>query len=139
VGISKKARGSGRLAAGDAPTLTGEVQGSVQGEGSVFAVMAGVGPRALGEGGFRSPRGYYWGGIVCPLGRCAVSLTLWMPIVPTHASGVDLSEIEGDQAHLRGKAYRLLLPRRRVYHPSWESARPHLGRVRGCCLLLTIG
>jgi len=54
------------------PALTGGAQGSAQGEGSVFAVMAGVGSRALGEGGFRCRRAYYWGGIVCPLVRCAL-------------------------------------------------------------------
>jgi len=50
---------------------------------------------ALGEGGFRSRRGYYWGRIVCPLVRCAAPLTLWMPILPTHTSGVDLSVAGG--------------------------------------------
>jgi len=94
------------------PALTGGAQGSAQGEGSVFAVMAGVGLRAQGEGGFCSHRGYYWGGIVCPLVGCAALLTLWMPILPTHASGVDLSvahEASGPQPRhrARGRAYRL--------------------------------
>jgi len=32
---------------------------------------------------------------MCPLVRCAAPLTLWIPILPTHASGVDLSVAGG--------------------------------------------
>jgi len=73
------------------PALTGEGAGSAQGEGSVFCCHGRGRHRAQGEGGFRSHRGYYWGGIVCLLVRCAAPLTLWMPILPTHTSGVDFS------------------------------------------------
>jgi len=69
--LVKKRTGRGACDRG-CPALTGEGAGGAQGEGSVFAVMAGVGSRALGEGGFRCRRAYYWGGIVCPLVRCAL-------------------------------------------------------------------
>ena len=70
-GISKMAHGPGRLRPGTPGTYQG-AQGSTQGEGPVFAVMAGVRSRTLGEGGFRCHQVYYWGGIMCPLVRCVL-------------------------------------------------------------------
>jgi len=51
--LAKRRAGRGACDRGR-PALTGGAQGSAQGEGSVFAIMAGVGLRALGEGGFCS-------------------------------------------------------------------------------------
>jgi len=69
--LVKRRAGQGACDRG-CPALTRGAQGSAQGEGPVFAVMAGVGSRALGEGGFCCCRVYYWGGIVCPLVRCVL-------------------------------------------------------------------
>jgi len=103
---------AGAPATGDARRLPGKGQGSAQGEGSVSAVMAGVGTARWGRGGFRCRRGYYWGGIVCPSVRRAGSLTSWMLVLPTRASGADFSVTHkaiGPQPHprSRGRACRL--------------------------------
>jgi len=77
------------------PALTGGAAGERARGGLGFCRHGRGRHRARGEGGFRCHRGYYWGGIVCPLVRRAVPLTSWMLVLPTHAYGVDFPVCRG--------------------------------------------